>query len=744
VSRINKAMQRAAQNDTGNATEPSDAPEAEDALFVAREDPGTDPELDGEPEPRPISSPEFGMLARKVPVQPLEMVRSERRQEIQLVDVVRILSRRRGLILAVVAISLGIAILYNWLATPMYQARAEVVIEPESQAAAPFQTGTENSATFDYFLTQLEILRSRTVAAKAMERLRLKQLPGELTVSPIRSDLGPSRVVSLSFVSADAVLAARIVNTLAETYVDQNLELRRQGNRDAAKWLDERLGELRKEVTASQAALQQYREQRDAVSLGGDQQNQNIVVQRLAQLSTNVTSARTERLAQEAVFDQLQSIEASGGPLDTLPPIAANSFIQGLKAELAGLQRERAQLAERLGELHPDMIKMDTAIDAAQGRLKAETDKVVASIRNDFSTAQARERALIAALDAQKREVLELNQQSIGYGALQRDAASTQQIFESVLQRLKETELSGELKANNVRIVDVADVPRVPIRPRKLVNLVVALLGGCFIAVALVFGLEWLNPRIAGPEHIAETLGLPLLGIAPRVDAFKKAYPVARQMPLAFHEALRAVRTRILLSHGDVVTTLAVTSTNAGEGKTVISSGLAISMAMSGRRVLLVDADMHRPQIHRVFDLRLSPGLANVLSGETKPSEALLKSEITGLFVLPAGAGVVSPSDLLDSERLTTLIDGFRKVFDIVVLDCPPVMALADASIMANAASSVLFVVGAGSPTREAARAALERLTSVQAHVIGAVLNKAQRDSQSAYYYSYSQSTEVA
>ena len=740
MSRINKAMQRAGLN----GAEPTDSPQAEDMQFVAAEDAAAEPELDPEPPSRPTRSSESRVLARQVAVQPLEMIRSERQQEIQLVEVLKMLLRRRNVIFAVVAASLGIAILYNRLATPMYEARAQVVIEPESQATAPFQRGTEDTATVDYFLTQLEILRSRTVATEAMERLGLKQLPGELTVSPIRSELGPSRVVSVSFVSADAGLAARIANTVAETYVDQNLELRRQGNREASKWLDERLGELRKEVNASQAALQRYREERDAVSLGGDQQNQNIVVQRLAQLSANVTTARTERLAEEAVYNQLQSIETSGGPLDTLPPIASNSFIQGLKAELAGLQRERAQLAERLGELHPDMIKMDTAIASAEGRLKAETDKVVASIRNDFSTAQARERALIAALDAQKREVLELNQQSIGYGALQRDAASTQQIFESVLQRLKETELSGELKSNNVRIVDMAAVPRAPIRPRKLVNVLVALVGGGFIALALVIGLERFNPRMTGPEHISEMLGLPLLGIAPKIDAFKRAHPLASKMPLPFNEALRAVRTRILLSPTADVTTLAVTSTNAGEGKTVISSGLAISMAMSGRKVLLIDADMHRPQIHRVFDLAVSPGLANILSGETKPSAALLKSEVNGLFILPAGAGVLSPSDLLDSERLITLIDGFRKVFDIVVLDCPPVMALADASIMANAASSVLFVVGAGSSTREAARTALERLISVQARVIGAVLNKAKSDHQSAYYYSYSSGTEVA
>ena len=393
MSRIHEAMQRAAQN----GAEPTDPPEADDTQFVAGEDPGAEPELDPEPQPdaRPRRSSEPPTLARPVDLQTLPMIRSERGQEIQLVEAVRMLLRRRYLILAVVAASVGLAVLYNWLATPMYEARAEVVIEPESQAAAPFQRGTEDTATVDYFLTQLQILRSRTIAVKAMERLGLKQLPGdELAVTPIRSDLGPSRVVRLAFVSPDPVLAARVVNTLAETYVDQNLELRRQGNREAAKWLDERLGELREQVNTSQAALQRYREERGAVSLGGDQQNQNIVVQRLSQLSANVTTARTERLAQEAVYDQLQSIEASGGPLDTLPPIAANSFIQGLKAELAGLQRERAQLGERLGQLHPDMIKLDTAIGAADVRLKAETDKVVASIRNDFSTAQARERAL--------------------------------------------------------------------------------------------------------------------------------------------------------------------------------------------------------------------------------------------------------------------------------------------------------------------------------------------------------------
>jgi polysaccharide biosynthesis transport protein len=736
MGRISDAMQRAAQN--GAEPVPSGDPEVH---FVAAEGAVPNPDIEPAPEPGPepshvdaLRTTQLGLLARQVPAPPLEMVRHEQRDEVELLGVLRILARRRILLLMVVGAFLGVATVYNLVATRVYQARARVVIEPDSPAVVPFRPVGEDTATFDYFLTQLEILRSPALATKVLARLRLRQLPGELVVTPIRSDLGASRVVAINLQSRDPVLAARVVNTLAQTYVEQNLELRRQGSRDAAKWLDERLAKLRDEVNASQAALQHYREQKDSVSLV-DQQN--IVVQRLAQLSTNVTTARTERLAQQALYDQLEALEASGGAIDTLPPIASNSFIQGLKADLATLQRERAQLAERLGDLHPDMIRLDTAIAAAESRLTAETRKVAASIRNDFRTAQARERALIAALDGQKRDVFALNQQSIGYGALQRDAASTQQIFETVLQRLKEAELSGELQANNVRILDVAEVPRVPVWPRTWLNLLIALLGGSVLAVGLAFTVERLNPRITAPHDISDALGLPLIGVAPVVEAFKRSRPAANQLPPAFQEAIRAIRTRILLSPTADIRTLAVTSTTAGEGKTVIASGLAISLAMSGRRVLLIDADMHRSQLHDVFGLPGSPGLANILAGETRPSEALLKSEVSGLFVLPAGANVTSPSDLLDSDRLTALIDGFRKVFDAVVLDCPPVMALADASIMANAASSVLFVVGAGTSASDAVRAALERLTSVQARVIGAVLNCAKPDAQSSYYYAY-------
>jgi polysaccharide biosynthesis transport protein len=695
-------------------------------------------------ETEPIARALVQVRKRRVPA-----TQHDVRSDVQIRDLIRMLARRWKLIAAVVAASLVAAGTYNSLATPIYEARARLLVDPDSQQIVPFRQGTEDTSRLDYFATQLEVLRSRGLARATLEQLHLlsgdaasqsnqiDRVLGSLIVAPTKpggDTMGESRVISVTFRSPDPKLAAQIANGLANAYVERNIETRRQGMRDATQWLNDRLSELRGQVTTSEGALQQYREKQDAVSLDD---RQNIVVQKLAQLNAAVTTARTERLDKEALYSQLMTIQASGAPLDTFPAIQANSFIQGLKAELASLQRQRGELAEQLGDLHPDMIKVNTAIEAAERRLNGEMAKVVETVKNDYKAAQARDQGLRAALEDQKREVLALNQKSIGYSALQRDAASTHQIFESVLQRVKETDLSGQLQTNNARILDTAEVPRSSFWPRTQLNLILALFGGSFIAVGLVLGLEHLNPRIANSDEIQEAFGLPLLGVAPQVGALKKGPLTVDKLPPEFQEALRGIRTRILLSPiVDAARTLAVTSTSPGEGKTMLSSALATSMAMAGRRVLLVDADMRRPQLHRLFDVPASPGLSDILTGKIEAQEAVRELTTKGLFIVPAGAEVANPSELLQSEPITELIQGFSQLFDLIVLDCPPVMAVADASIIANAASSVLFIVGSGT-SRDVARAAIDRLTSVQAQVVGVVLSKAKIDRRSEYHYPY-------
>lgn len=704
-----------------------------------------DPRSEAEP---PAQSGPLAVRERLLPLEPLRRAFRLGRDtgpDIGLMECVHILHRRRWRVVAVIAACVAATAAYNVLATPLYEARARLLIEPGYPQIVTFRpVVTEDQSTRDYYRTQYEVLRSRALARKTLEKLglwneeptaqarQINAFLSRLTVSPVTE----SRLVDIRFRSPDPEYAARVANGLSDVYIEQNLDSRVQASRDASKWLTEKLAELRQQVDTSEGALQQYREDRDAVSL---EDRQNIVVQKLAQLNAAVTTAREERIGKETLYAQLRAIDEGGAALDTFPLILSNAFIQGLKAELAGLQRERAQHAEQLGSLHPEMIKVETAIATAEGRLKAEIGKVADGIRNEFRAAQAKERGLLAALEEQKQEVLDLNRTSIGYGVLQRDAASTQQIFEGVLQRVKEADLSGALQSNNVRILDVAEVPTAAVWPRTRLNLMVALFGGTLVGIGLVIGVERLRTRIDTPDDIGDALGLPVLGITPRI-----AGPTDRlarldgALPPVFQEALRGIRARILLSPiASAVRTLAVTSTSAGEGKTSVASNLAISMALSGRRVLLVDSDLRRPRLHALFNVSRSPGLSDLVAGRASVGAALRETTVKGLFVLPAGNYRESPADLLDNAPFRQLIQGLSEGFDLVVLDSPPVMAVADASIIANAASAVLFVVGAGATSREVAQAAIDRLTAAQAQVIGVVLNKADLDRRDEYFYPY-------
>jgi succinoglycan biosynthesis transport protein ExoP len=758
MGRVSDAMGRAGYHQMWSAESPEGQPaaaETDGMPFVAGEDgefvSGNDEEKGGEAYLANPSEPRMPRavepLVSRHRVIPIDRSRADSgsEEDVQIVDLLSTLFRHRWLMAIVIGVALAAALVYNSVTVPIFEARARLIIEPNSTEIVPFRGASmEDQGRLDYFVTQIEVLRSRALVHRTLEQLGLlnpdskeqvqqvSSLLSGLAVTPLKSDLGESRVVSVAYKSANPDLAARVINGLAQTYVDQNLESRRQGSLVAFESLNQRLAELRNDVSATQGAIQRYREQKDSVSLG-DQGN--IVVQKLAQLNSAVTVARMDRLEKQTLYQQLKKIQEGGAPLDTFSPILANSFVQGLKAELAGMQRERGQLAERLGDAHPDMIRINTSIAAAQRRLNDEMAKIVEGIENDYIGAQSREKVMAEALESQKREVLELSQKSIGFSALQRDAASTQQMFDTVLQRVKETEITGALQTNNAKILDRAEVPRTPILPRSRLNLIVAILGGGFLAVALAFTREYMNPRLVKRDDITSSLGLAVLGTTPRINRLK-ALSAVGALPPSFQEAVRAIRTRILLSPiAGAARALAVTSPNPGEGKTVIACNLAASMATAGRRVLLVDADMRRPQLHQIYKIPKSPGLSDLLMNGVKSSEAIVASSVPGLYLMAAGANFTSPSEALDSQRLTRLIEGFGEYFDVVILDCPPVMPVADATIIANAAGSVLFVVGSGTTSRGDAQVAIERLASVQVQIVGVVLNRARPGSASAYHY---------
>ncbi len=443
-------------------------------------------------------------------------------------------------------------------------------------------------------------------------------------------------------------------------------------------------------------------------------------------------------MIREASYRQLEAFQADRALLATAPAILANPFIQQLKSELAALQQRAEQDAGLLGPKHPDMIKLASATRLSQAKLDAEIEKVVQSVRNEYTTALAHENGMLAALEQQKGEALAMNRKAIEYSVLARDVESSTQLYNNLLLRAKETGVTGELKTSSIRVVDAAERPRNPVSPQRRTDLLLALIGGTLFGCGLAFFLEYADSRLKSPQEVEAYLGLGHLGMLPVLPGNGEQYPLlSNGVPANFAEAFRTLRTNVLFSTAKGGTRyLVVTSTGPREGKSMVSSNLAIALAQTGQRTLLIDADMRRPKVHDLFAFSQEPGLSNVIVGDTEPGEAIRQSPVPGLSVLVAGRIPPNPTELLGSPRFRELSASLGPLFDWVVIDTPPVMAVADATLVSHDATGVIFVVGAEMTSRHAARRALDQLRRANAPFLGAVLNKVDlvRD---AYYYAH-------
>lgn len=708
-------------------------------------------------------------------------------EEIHLLDYVRTLYKRRWIAITTFLTVVILTTVYVFTATPIYEARAQLLIESQERNVLSFKEVVEQDRmAVDYSQTQQKLLQSRSLAKKTLEVSKLWNRPefggpqqksfslvgsitaplswigqvlspkpsrgaagsketaaqsagidaflASLTVTPVRS----SRLVDVNFRSADPALAARIANELVQQFIEQSLDFKFRESKDASNFLAQRLEEQRRQVESSAMALQRYREQNNGVSLD---ERQNIVVQKLADLNKAVTEAKTTRLQKEAAHNQLQELENDRAALDTFPAILSNSFIQQLKSELSRLEAQRAQLGDKLGDKHPDMIKVQSAIESTQVRLNAELAKVVHSVKNEYLAAQTQENSLMAALNAQKGDALGQNRKAIDYGVLQRAATSNQQIFDGLLQRSKETGISGELRVSDIRLVDAAEIPRAPVSPQRRQDLLLAMFGGGVLAVGFAFFLEYFDNRIKSPAEIGAHLGIPFLGMVPMIpDKSRTDTPplINNGVPPNFAEAFKAVRTNVLFSTAEEGSrSLVVTSTGPGEGKTIVSTNLAMALAQAGQRVILIDADMRRPQAHQMLELKQEPGLSNLIVGNVKASDAVRPTAVPGLWFLPAGRIPPNPAELLGSLRFRDFLATLRDHFDWVIVDSPPVMTVTDAAVVAHLANGVVFVVGSEMTSRGAAKAAMNQLDSAKGKVIGAILNRVDLDKNSYYYGNY-------
>jgi len=684
---------------------------------------------------------------------------------------------------------------------PIYEARTQLLIEEDNRRATSLTSVLDDRQGWtaeDFYVTQQRILESRGLAARTVEALisgRAEQVPPssgislsprawlgqgigwvtglvstpspETTVAPANADpadaevaaespevraavsrfragltvtpIRNSRLMELRFQSPDRTYAARAVNELANQYIRQSVELRYGASAETTEWLRERLEEQRVKVDEADRRLQEYRVVNDALAVDD---RQNIVVQELNDISQQLTAATFERMNREADYQGMVRVRESGGSLLSSPLVAADEVIRKLNEDIQTAREEQTTLeSQGFGPNYSGMRTVENRLALLESQLTAAVDQKFDGVRQAFERARINEQNLERALERQKSEALGLDAKQIEFAQLEREADSARQLFENLLQRTNETSVSGEYRGTNIQILDEAQIPQAPILPQVGRDLTMAALGGMMLAFGLVFGVEYFDSRIKSPDEIKTHLDLPFLGMIPAVvekESAGEAPLLSAEVSPAFSEAMRAVRTAVLFSSADEsARSIVVTSTGPHEGKTLVSSSLAITLAQAGQRTLVIDADMRRPRLHEALDRSQEPGLSNVLVGETSVGDAARPTAVQNLWLLSAGHIPPNPAELLGSRKFNDLFTELKRRYDWVVIDAPPVMPVTDASVLAHTAAGVLFVIGAEMTPRQSVQAAVEQLRRANARFVGVVLNRVNVHRHSYYYSPY-------
>ncbi len=717
-------------------------------------------------------------------------------EQIDFRDYLRVILKRRWTIITIFAVIAITVTIHTFTATPIYEATTRLIIEKENPNVVSIQEvmAIDASGT-DYYQTQYKIIESRTIAREVIRRLNLDKSEeffpkpkddlisnliasiketfkskkdavvsllktdndtgqledfdidynlvsafiGRISVEPIRN----SRLLDLKFQAKDPVLAARIVHTLAKSYIDQNLETKLDAVQDAVKWLYNRIEQEREKVGKAEEALLKYKEKHNIVT-DFTSDVENITAQKLAQLNTNVVEAESKRVEAETRYRQAKALEGTPDMLDSVPDVLNNQLIIQIKTMEVELYKRMSELSKKYGSKHPQMIAVQSELKTLKQRKSQEINRVINSLKNEYKVSLAREESLKEALARQKQESLDLNQKAIEYGVLRREAESAREMYELLIKRFKETTLTEDMRTGNIRIVDRAEVPQKPVKPRKKLNILLALIVGLSLGTGMAFFLEFMDNTIKIPEDIKRYLNIPYLGPVPVFamdgnpdkEVHKELVTVHSPKSTA-SESYRGIRTGILFSSAESEPqAIMVASAGPLEGKTITAANLAITMAQSGSKVVILDCDLRRPRMHNMFGITRDQGITNLLVEKKDIKDAVCRTRISNLYIIPSGPIPPNPSEILGSRRMNELIEVLRQDFTRIIIDTPPITAVTDAVVLAKSVDGVVLVIRANDSAKDIVKNGLGQLQSVGAHMLGAVLNGVDlgRDS---YYYRY-------
>ena len=706
-------------------------------------------------------------------------------------EYVRILFKRKWVIIGCFATIFSVVAIASLKTTPVYEAAGTIAVN-KPDTTLNFQNST--TLSLDYFDpteldTEVKILQSDLLAMQVIRELNLdrrselaNQAPpspsssGDLAPDPLQTDpalassmiggfkgslrvnLSPNtRIIEVHYRSADPQMAANVVNTLMQTYVENNFKARFESTMQASDWLSKQLVDLQMKVETSQQKLVRYQKEHEI--LGADEK-QNITMEKLDELNKELTAAESERMDKEATYRLVES----GDPEAIASSVAAaedggagqtgSALLGTLRTKEADLKIQAAELNTQFGPSYPKLSILNNQLKEIDSQIQSEMKKIVSKVRGQYSAALQRENMLREALDKQKQEANKLNESAIEYTLLKRDVDTNRQLYEGLLQKLKEAGVSAGLKSNNFRIVDSARPPTGPIEPNIPRNLLFAAVLGLASGIGLAFLLEGLDNTVRTTEQAQMISGVASLGMIPLGSKSAREGPNPKRLVLAsskeavelvtqvrpqsqMAESYRALRTSLLLSSiGAPPKVIMITSALPQEGKTTTSINTAVVLAQKGVRVLLIDADLRRPSIHKTLGMGPHSGLSNVLTGSTTLEQAVAPSAVLpNLFVLPSGTPPPNPAELLASANMRDLLDQLREQYDHVVIDTPPSLSVTDAVVLSPRADAVVLVIRSAQTTKQALRRSRDVLMQVNAKVVGVLLNAVDLSSPDYYYY---------
>ena len=705
-----------------------------------------------------------------------------------------ILRRHMWPALSVIVIVVTLGILRAYRATPIYQAAARILVERQGPRVMKFEDVMQPSVEWwgqEYYKTQEELAKSRAVMELALDQPEIKELfkASALPVKkpPFWRSMGgtiaavlgippstppepwerlrgavnakhanDSHFILVSSEGADPAIAARIANAVARAFVRYHMLRRIEISNDVFLFLQEQKEKEEVSLREAEYKLQKFREKSKISTLSESEQD-NPVLKRLAILNGQLTERQLERIdiesqyrvVKEALGRKDASLSAVDTQLFSIPAVKEDRAIEEIRAGLVLAEQEKAALSDVYGPEHPRMQAVQAKLDSLQGKVHEALGNVLGALSNRLKMLQASEEELNKQLGEQNKLALSVAQDALTFGHLSGEVDRHRKLYEVLVQRMGEVALSSDYTRTNVDLVEEASIPKAPIKPNKQKMAVMSIIFALALGIGLAFFLEHIDDTVRTPEDLEIRVGIPVLGFVPEIIVNKEvdSRTASRALVCALEpnssavEAYRNIRTNLFFSlPQEDSRILLITSGGPGDGKTTTACNLAITIAQSGKKVLLVDADFRRPRIHKVFGLDLAVGLSGVLSGQITLDQAVQKSVhdvelIEKLDIVTAGATPPNPTELFEASTLPKLIEEMRGKYDRVIIDTPPVLFVSDTSILSTVCDGAIVVVKSDKRTRAFASRACKQLTKVKGRIIGGILNYVQV-TRFGYYYS--------